>query len=131
MVSGGPLDIQSLKFTMPANDVVIKAVFEPDVEKPASPTEITSIEIGGFTAPVYGATPDYDLTLPTDCHYHFATAQELADRYYTPSFCAINGVLWKRPDVIDDTGIKQHRHIQRRKIPCLDNSHTGSRLQIY
>ena len=40
-----------------------------EVEAPASTCVINTIEITGFTEPVYGATPDFDLEVPADADY--------------------------------------------------------------
>ena len=57
---------------------------------------INKIEITGFTEPVYGAKPDFDLTIPEGVHYHFATKEELKECGYGESDIAknINGVWW-------------------------------------
>ena len=40
-----------------------------EVEAPASTCVIDTIEITGFTEPVYGATPDFDLEVPANADY--------------------------------------------------------------
>ena len=41
------------------------------------PAKIGFVSINDLTIPAYGATPDFDVTIPAGAHYHLARPQEL------------------------------------------------------
>ena len=61
---------------------------------------ITEVALTGFTAPVYGAAPDFELIIPEGAPYHFASQQELVDEEYNSDTVdlAVNGVWWNEDD---------------------------------
>ena len=85
-----------LSFSMILGIVPASTAFAAESEKKDSDNKIDKIEITGFTAPVYGETPDFDLIIPEDAHYHFATKEELKSFDYSDDSVAkiINGMSW-------------------------------------
>ena len=69
---------------------------------------IDKIEITGFTNPEYGATPDFDLIIPEDAHYHFATKEDLKSLDYNDKSIAknINGMWWIHNESLKNLGIQ-------------------------
>jgi len=59
-------------------------------EETEEPCVINTIEITGFTEPVYGATPDYDVEVPADANYTLGNVNWMAYNYsmFTTIFMA-------------------------------------------
>lgn len=69
---------------------------QEDDAQPTQPALITEIAVNGFTAPVCGASPDFELTVPEGAPYHFASKLELQAGDYGQVNDAINGIWWRR-----------------------------------
>ena len=67
------------------------------------PAKIGFVSINDLTIPAYGATPDFDVTIPADAHYHLARPQELVDYGYGDYVDTNhNGVWWFRQHAESD-----------------------------
>ena len=66
MINGDPNIIQ---FALLLNGYYVIRTIDFQVTEPVTPCVINTIEITGFTEPVYGATPDYDVEVPADADY--------------------------------------------------------------
>ena len=81
----------------PEQSLIIKTVCVPeDPNAPVPENVITEVALTGFTAPVYGAHPDFDLSVPEGAHYHLATKEEMKNAGYSDIVMGemINGVGW-------------------------------------
>lgn len=88
---------ETITFTMPDSDVVIEA------QRNKLYDLIPVVDINDLTIPAYGATPDFDVTIPAGAHYHLARPQELVDYGYGDYVDTNhNGVWWFRQHAESD-----------------------------
>ena len=57
--------------------VCVLLTFVPTAAFAAGENVIANVALSGFTEPVYGATSDFDLSVPSGAHYHLASREEL------------------------------------------------------
>ena len=87
---GGAWDVEP---NTSRNGITGDVTYTYSFTKKADPISINAVDLTGFTAPVYGANPDFEMSVPEGAHYHFASTQELMDEEYEYDGI-INGIWW-------------------------------------